>query len=296
MNFLASPPLVVAYALAGNAEHRPHDRAAGHGQGRQAGLSQGHLAERGRSRENRGRVGRLGDVQEGLRQRIQRRRATGAASRLPAGKIYAWDGKSTYVKNPPYFDGMTHDAGSGRGHQGRARPGRARRLGDHRPHLTGRQHLQVQPGGEIPDRAGRAAGGLQFLRRAARQPRGHDARHLRQHPSAQSTRCRAPRAASRCTSRAASRCRSSTPRCKYKADGDAAGHPRRQGIWHRLVARLGGQGHDAAGREGGDRRELRAHPPLQPHRHGRAAAAVQGRTEHANRSASRARSASTSSA
>ena len=32
---------------------------------------------------------------------------TGAASRRPPGKIYAWDGKSTYVKNPPYFDGMT---------------------------------------------------------------------------------------------------------------------------------------------------------------------------------------------
>ena len=27
--------------------------------------------------------------------------------KAPAGKIYAWDDKSTYVKNPPYFDGMT---------------------------------------------------------------------------------------------------------------------------------------------------------------------------------------------
>ena len=27
--------------------------------------------------------------------------------KTPAGKIYEWDGKSTYVKNPPYFDGMT---------------------------------------------------------------------------------------------------------------------------------------------------------------------------------------------
>src|SRR5260221_14235834 len=29
------------------------------------------------------------------------------AIKVPAGKIYAWDDKSTYVKNPPYFDGMT---------------------------------------------------------------------------------------------------------------------------------------------------------------------------------------------
>ena len=27
--------------------------------------------------------------------------------KTPAGKIYAWDAKSTYVKNPPYFEGMT---------------------------------------------------------------------------------------------------------------------------------------------------------------------------------------------
>ena len=37
------------------------------------------------------------------------------------------------------------------------------------------------------------------------------------------------------------------------------------------------KGHAAARREGGDRRELRAHPPQQPGEHGRAAAAVQAR-------------------
>ena len=43
-----------------------------------------------------------------------------------------------------------------------------------------------------------------------------------------------------------------------------------------LVARLGREGHEAARRARGDRRVLRAHPPLQPRRHGRAAAAVPG--------------------
>jgi aconitate hydratase len=33
--------------------------------------------------------------------------ANWSAIKTPAGKIYAWDQKSTYVKNPPYFDGMT---------------------------------------------------------------------------------------------------------------------------------------------------------------------------------------------
>ena len=46
MNFLASPPLVVAYALAGKLGCRHHDRAAGNRQGRQAGLPEGYLAER----------------------------------------------------------------------------------------------------------------------------------------------------------------------------------------------------------------------------------------------------------
>ena len=61
-----------------------------------------------------------------------------------------------------------------------------------------------------------------------------------------------------------------------------------------LVARLGGQGHAAARREGGRGAQLRAHPPLQPRRHGRAAAAVQGHRLARSRWASRATRRSTS--
>ena len=43
-NYLASPPLVVAYALAGLHAGRPRQGAARHGRRRQAGLPQGHLA------------------------------------------------------------------------------------------------------------------------------------------------------------------------------------------------------------------------------------------------------------
>jgi aconitate hydratase len=31
---------------------------------------------------------------------------------VPKGNSYAWDPKSTYVKNPPYFDGMTMTPGA----------------------------------------------------------------------------------------------------------------------------------------------------------------------------------------
>ena len=61
---------------------------------------------------------------------------------------------------------------------------------------------------------------------------------------------------------------------RYAEEGVAARRARRQGVRLGLVARLGGEGHAAARRARGDRRELRAHPPLEPRRHGRAAAAV----------------------
>lgn len=48
----------------------------------------------------------------------------------------------------------------------------------------------------------------------------------------------------------------------------AARGARRQGIRHRLLARLGCQGHGDARRQGCDHRKLRAHPSLQPDRHG----------------------------
>ena len=56
---------------------------------------------------------------------------------------------------------------------------------------------------------------------------------------------------------------------KYAAEGVPLRDPGRQGVRHRLVARLGGEGAAPARRARRDRRELRAHPPQQPGRHGR---------------------------
>ena len=55
-----------------------------------------------------------------------------------------------------------------------------------------------------------------------------------------------------------------------RAAGDLAGKEYGSGV----VARLGGEGAAAAGRSRGDRRELRAHPPLEPGGHGHPAAAI----------------------
>ena len=42
--------------------------------------------------------------------------------KVDKGKTYHWDIGSTYVKNPPYFEGMTDRARAHRRHQGRAHP------------------------------------------------------------------------------------------------------------------------------------------------------------------------------
>ena len=64
---------------------------------------------------------------------------------------------------------------------------------------------------------------------------------------------------------------------RYRDDGHARRPRRRRALRHRLVARLGRQGPGAARRARGARRQLRAHPPLEPDRHGHPAAAAAGR-------------------
>ena len=41
---------------------------------------------------------------------LRRRRALERASRCPTGDRYAWDDDSTYVRSPPYFEGMPRRA------------------------------------------------------------------------------------------------------------------------------------------------------------------------------------------
>ena len=70
---------------------------------------------------------------------------------------------------------------------------------------------------------------------------------------------------------------------RYQRGRNAAGDPDGQGIRHRLEPRLGRQGPGAPGREGGHRRELRADPPEQPGGHGRAAAGLSSRAPTGSR-------------
>jgi aconitate hydratase len=105
MNFLASPPLVVAYALTGTLDLDLTTEALGTGSdGKPVYLKDLWPSDH--------------EVQELLTRSIdskmfQQSYASVFAGdehwssiKVPAGKLYTWDAKSTYVKNPPYFDGM----------------------------------------------------------------------------------------------------------------------------------------------------------------------------------------------
>jgi aconitate hydratase len=106
MNFLASPPLVVAYALAGSLNVDLNTESLGTGgDGKPVFLkdiwpSPQEVAECVRTNINSDMFRKsYGSVFDGD--------AHWQAIKVPAGKVYSWDAKSTYVKNPPYFDGMT---------------------------------------------------------------------------------------------------------------------------------------------------------------------------------------------
>ena len=276
-SYLASPPLVVAYALAGSLRKDLVNEPLGQDQAgkdvylRDIWPSPEEVADVVQSRVS-ARMFReaYADVFKGDELWAQIGGAT--------GRTYAWDEASTYVRLPPYFVGMERRAGRASRHRGRAHPRPARRFHHHRPHLARGLDRQGQPGRPLPDRARRRAEGLQLLRRAARQPRGHGARHVREHPPAQRDGRRPGRRLDQADAGRSAhdhlRRRDALPGAGHAARGD-----RRQGVRLGLVARLGRQGRQPARREGGDRRELRAHPPLEPGRHGRPAAHVQGRPE-----------------
>jgi aconitate hydratase len=105
MNYLASPPLVVAYALAGTMDIDLLDDPLGHDPDgnpvflRDLWPSSAEVAELiGRSIQSDMFRRSYGQVFEGdERWNILE---------VPTGESFAWDEASTYVRRPPYFDGM----------------------------------------------------------------------------------------------------------------------------------------------------------------------------------------------
>ena len=186
-NYLASPPLVVAYALAGRIDIDLDKEPLGEGDGR---TSRSSCATSGRrtarsptpsARRSSRRCSRsaYGVVFEGDERWRKLRRAGRATPTL-------WDGASTYIKHPPYFEGMPQEAPAPSSDITGARVLAV--LGDSvtTDHISPAGSIKKDgPAGQVPGRARRRAQGLQLLRRAPRQPRGDGARHLRQRPAAE---------------------------------------------------------------------------------------------------------------
>ncbi len=107
MNYLASPPLVVAYALAGRMDTDLLTEPL------QDGV---HLRDLWPTQQEIGE-----EIERAVESDMFRREygevfegdETWRELPVPEGERYAWDAESTYVKRPPYFEGMPAEAPEG---------------------------------------------------------------------------------------------------------------------------------------------------------------------------------------
>lgn len=110
-NYLASPPLVVAYALAGNLDVDLNNDPLGTGKD-------------GKPVYLRDIWPSSAEIHASIAENISSKMFTDSyasvfegdnmwkAIESPQGKRFAWDEKSTYIQNPPYFEGMSSEPGA----------------------------------------------------------------------------------------------------------------------------------------------------------------------------------------
>jgi len=108
-NYLASPPLVVAYAIAGTVDiDLQNDPIGKDTEGKNV-----YLREIWPTSEEVSQAVRDNITPEMFRQEYAKAfegDATWKAMQIPTGKIYEWDSNSTYIKKPPYFENMPAEA------------------------------------------------------------------------------------------------------------------------------------------------------------------------------------------
>ncbi|MEX7644255.1 aconitate hydratase AcnA [Stenotrophomonas maltophilia] len=111
MNYLASPPLVVAYAIAGTTDIDLTTQPLGTGSDGQAVF----LRDIWPSNKEIGDVIAATIGPEMFKQNyadVFKGDTRWNTIASPDGNLYEWSDASTYIKNPPYFDGMTMQTGS----------------------------------------------------------------------------------------------------------------------------------------------------------------------------------------
>ena len=173
---------------------------------------------------------------------------------VPEGELFAWEPDSTYVRQPPYFEGMTREPARGRRHRRRARASsgsatRSRPTTSRRPARSGptrrRASTCVEHGVERKDfnSYGARRGNHEVMVRGTFA--NVRLRNLLVPGSEGTWTVHVPSGEEMTIFDASQR---------YLAEGTPHDRARRQGVRLGLVARLGGQGPEPARREGGDRR------------------------------------------
>ena len=167
MNYLASPPLVVAYALAGTMNVDLVNDPLGQDQDGEPV----YLRDIWPSSEEVARVVEASlhtDMFRSSYEEVFDGDERWASLDVPEGDRFAWDPDSTYVREPPYFVDLRAGARADRGHPRRARAGQARRQRHHRPHLARGRDQEGLARRRVPDRArGRARAASTPTARAA---------------------------------------------------------------------------------------------------------------------------------
>ena len=168
-NYLASPPLVVAYALKGTVRSDIVNEPIGTARNGEPvylkdiwptneevrALIDAHVhSHMFRSR--------YADVYAGD-ERWQ-------AIEITGGDTYSWPAGVDLYPEPALLHRDDDDPGAVEGRGRGAGAGGVRRFDHHRPHLAGGRDQARKPGGQLSDRQGRAAARVQQLWRAARQP------------------------------------------------------------------------------------------------------------------------------
>src|SRR5215210_7867247 len=108
-NYLASPPLVVAYALAGTVDKDLANEPIGYGESGEAV----YLKDIWPSQEEVAR-----EIEGALDPEIYKRQYSGVytgneqwnAVDVPSGDLYAWEPDSTYIQEPTFFKGLSPEA------------------------------------------------------------------------------------------------------------------------------------------------------------------------------------------
>ena len=171
--FLASPPLVVAYAIAGTIRFDiERDVLGTDASGREIRLKNIWPTD-----AEIDAVVKAAVKPEQFRKVYAPMFGIQDERRAAVDPLYPWRPQSTYIRRPPYWEGAL----AARAHAARHAPaGRAGRQHHHRPPVAVQRHPDGQRRRRIPAQDGPAGRGLQFLRHPSRRSPDRAARHLRQ--------------------------------------------------------------------------------------------------------------------